>query len=336
MLGKSEISLALTIIIRKIIEFDMQNRKNIISSSFPRLLALIGTAAILIDHSCAATSAWTVDLSFDAFAGQPGGFADATNAPDTLRNQANSGILTRAYDVVQEGPANGLSGQPTYTMGQDGVNDLTIRTLLLDGSTGRWAKVAAEQRRGTLRMSSLVDLGTSGAGDFAVVAFEVSFASSLGVSADQLAIRLASANGSSQLYEWSMVTAGGLNDAPFSLAQLGTYNGGIYNADSPQSLGNGDALATGRSISQYLAGAPASANPSGGAVANGWWAIDDFNTQVPNGDESFGVNGGDGPLRTTKLSLVRAWASRGSPLPVLRFGLVCMTWPLTPMEMVSP
>ena len=273
----------------------MRNCKNTNDWRLP-LSCAVYLALAFGGRASAATSAWSVDLSFDAFAGLSGGFADDSQAPQILRDQANSGSILRSYDVVQSGVANVLTGQPTYVLGQDGEMDLTIRTHLLDGSAGRWAKVAAEQRHGALRMNSLVDIGTSRPGDFAVVAFEVSFSSALGVTADQLAIRLASANGSSQLYEWSMVTMGGLNDAPFTLGQLGNYNGGIYNSGTPQAAGNGDPLPTGRSISQFLAGEPSSTSPSGGAVANSWWAIDDFNTQVPNGDESFGVTGGDGRI----------------------------------------
>ena len=290
-----EFTLALTIDFAKYLKMEMRNCK--ISKGRLFALTCVGCLSVGFHGRCdAATSAWSVDLTFNAFAGLPGGFADDSLAPQILRDQANSGSLLRSYDVVQSGAANAVTGQPTYALGQDGETDLTIRTHLLDGSAGRWAKIAAEQRQGALRMNSLVDLGTSRPGDFGVVAFEVTFSSALGVTADQLAIRLASANGSSQLYEWSMVTMGGLNDAPFTLGQIGLYNQDIYNGAAPQAAGNGDPLPTGRSISQFLAGEPASTDASGGVVTNGWWAIDDFNTQVPNGDESFGVNGGDGRI----------------------------------------
>ena len=279
--------------------------------------ALILSGALLLGNTVqAATSVWSVDLTFDAFAGQPGGFADDSQAPVTLRNQANAGSISNSYDVVQP------VGQGGYGLGQDGVADLTIRTTLIDGSDGRWAKVAAEQRRG-LRMNSAVDIGTSKSGDYALVAYEISFASGLGITADQLAVRLSSANGSSQLYEWSMVTGGGMADAPFTSQQIANYNSSIYNAGAPTASGNGDALETGRSISQYLAGAPVSPWPSGGEVASGWWAIDDFNTRVANGAESFGVYGGEGRIDDNQTVTGANLGLTGQPFSTLTvwFGL---------------
>jgi hypothetical protein len=93
-----------------------------------------------------------------------------------------------------------------------------------------------------------------------------------------------------------MVTAGKMEDAPFTIQGITGYNANIYNAHGPQPGGNGDILAPGRSISQFLAGQAQSADPSGGLVAPGWWAIDDFNTGVPNGDELTGVTAGNGRI----------------------------------------
>jgi hypothetical protein len=303
----------LTVCVGIILEIDMQNCKNMrIQSISP--VCLLGASIIFLQPGQAATSAWSVDLTFDAFAGNSGGFADATTLADTIRDQQNAGSVTRAYDVVESGAVNSTSGQPTYALGQDGITDFTIKTTLVDGSDGRWNRVAAEQRRNTLRMNSVVDVGASKPGDFAIVAFEVSFSSALGLSADQLSIRLASANGSGQLYEWSMITVGGIADAPFSIAQVGNYNHQIYNQGNPEQSGNGDALSPGRSISQYLAGAAASPTASGGAVANGWWSIDDFNAQVPNGDESFGVTGGDGRIDDNQTVTGNDLGLTGQPL----------------------
>ncbi len=279
-------------------------------------LALLGLGAWLavLNSAQAATSAWSVDLTFDAFADQPGGFAADALAPVTLRNQANPGSVVTSYDVVRATGNSPVSGQPIYDLGQDGVGDLTIRTTLIDGSEGRWASLVAEKRRGNLRLKGLVDIGTSKSGDYGIVAYEVSFAGNLGLTADQLAIRLASVNGSSQMYEWAFITNGTINDAPFTTGQIGNYNARIYNAVAPTPSGNGDALDTGRSISQYLAGAPASPQPSGGLVANGWWAIDDFNTGIPNGAEGFGVYGGDGRLDDNQIVTGASLGLTGQPL----------------------
>jgi hypothetical protein len=293
---------------------NMQTCENIKKS--PVLLAILGfaTGPVLVNSLQAATSAWSVDLTFDAFADQPGGFAADAQAPVTLRDQANPGSGSNSYDVVAATGSNPISGQPTYGLGQDGVADLTIRTTLIDGSEGRWASLVAEKRRGNLRMKGLVDIGTSKSGDYGIVAYEVSFAGNLGVTADQLAIRLASVNGSSQLYEWAFVTAGGMADAPFTTNQISGFNASIYNAGAPSLVGNGDALGTGRSISQYLAGAVASPDPSGGLVTNGWWAIDDFNTGIPDGEEGYGVYGGDGRLDDNQIVTGANLGLTGQPL----------------------
>jgi hypothetical protein len=277
-----------------ILGIDMQNCKNLTSSFILRAASLALFGQIITTVASATTSAWSVDLTFDAYSGLPGGFANSATTPVTLRNQSAPGSVEHHYDVVQ--PATGVGGQPGYAAGQDGISDLTIRTTLIDGSSGRWAGVAAELRRGGLRMNSVVDPYSSKQGDYAMVAYEVTFASALGVSADQLALRLSSTNGSTQLYEWALVTAGGMGDAPFNPAQIATYNSSIYSQGTPQLSGSGSMLETGRSISQYLSGAPAQSGPSGGLVSNGWWAIDDFNTRIPNGAEELGVSGGDGRI----------------------------------------
>jgi len=78
-----------------------------------------------------------------------------------------------------------------------------------------------------------------------------------------------------------------------------TASGTFYStAGRPTGLaGTGQRLGTGRSISQFLSGAPDNA-VSGGLVQPGWYSIDDFNAVVLDAPEDFLNNPlpGDGSI----------------------------------------
>jgi hypothetical protein len=238
------------------------------------------------------TVVWSESLNFLEFAGQPGGFASGAG---TI--QMGAGMSApQAYDVLRPTGTH-ASGLPVYGKGQDGITDMTVRARVWDGAGGRWDSVRAGQTAvgGYLGGATMVQ-GTSRPGDWGLVALEFQLAPGLGVTAEQFALRLISANGTTEAYEWTMVTAGGMDDAPFSLSLMGSYqptdytdtgSGTYYNSMGGVTglPGTGDRLATGRSMSQFLTGA-AAAPVSGGLVQPGWFAVDDFNAWILDGPEA--------------------------------------------------
>ena len=240
----------------------------------------------------AATSVWNANLNFGEFAGMPGGFEHGAAVLT-----AGGGSVQRPYDVLRPVGIEPGSGMAVFGTGQDGLADLTIRSSVLDGSQGRWASLrAAKSLSGGYTAGATIDQGTSRPGDYGLVALEFQFATGLTVTADQFALRLQSANGTSEAYEWTMVTLGTADEAPFSLGLLGSYapadytdlgSSSYYNATGGLTgqAGTGQRLATGRSVSQFLTGA-AAAPVSGGMVQPGWYAVDDFNAWLFDGPES--------------------------------------------------
>jgi hypothetical protein len=239
-----------------------------------------------------ATTVWSTDLTFEEFAGLPGGFESGS----PVLQSGSSAITARTYDVLSPGGISQVSGQGIFTTGQDGQVDISIRTRTLDQSSGRWTSVYAAKQPGGYRAGATIAQGTSRSGDWGLVAMEVSFAPGMVVTADQLALKFTSANGVTEAYEWTMITLGGVDDAPFSLSQLANYGATDYSNMGSSTYynalggvtglpGTGQRLATGRSISQYLSGG-AAAPVSGGLVQPGWLAVDDFNAWLYDGPEA--------------------------------------------------
>jgi hypothetical protein len=234
---------------------------------------------------------WSEELNFHEFAGAPGGFE-----PGFAVLQSAGGVAAvRHYDVLRQ-TGTDAGGMAIFGSGQDGTADLTLRTRVVDGSAGRWTGVQAGKRPSGYNGGATIAGSTSRSGDWGLVALEFRFAPGMEISADQFALRLTSANGTTEAYEWSMVTLGGADDAPFSMADIGNYRASDYTALGSSTYynglggltgqpGTGERLATGRSMSQFLSGASA-APVSGGLVQRGWYAVDDFNAWVFDGPEA--------------------------------------------------
>jgi hypothetical protein len=255
-----------------------------------RLASLLFVAAAT-GRGFGATTVWNANLNLNEFAGMPGGFESGFS----LLQASGGGPASRAYDVLRQTGTDAGSGMALFGAGQDGTVDLTIRTQVFDGSGGRWAGLRAAKTPGGFTAGATIAQGASRPGDWGLVALEFQFAPGLAVTADQFALRLLSANGTSEAYEWTMVTLGGAGDAPFSMSLLGSYDPSdysdlgsstYYNAAGGISgqPGTGQRLGTGRSISQYLSGGSA-APVSGGLVQRGWYAVDDFNAWLFDGPE---------------------------------------------------
>jgi|GEM_PF-5608765 len=224
-------------------------------------IALVLTCSVLP----ASASLWSVPLSFQEFPEHPGGFAPGTV---TWANQANPSPAAQDFDVLRTTGVEPSSGKPIYAAGQDGTPDLTITTAVTDFSSGRWGGLRGGKSPGGLEAGALVEWGTSRPGDAAVVSIELRFDPALHLTAGDFAMRLISANGTSELYEWTMITLGKASDAPFDVASLDEYSALDYNntrsgsfystAGLPSGLaGTAQRLGPGRSISQFLRGAPA-------------------------------------------------------------------------------
>lgn len=254
--------------------------------------------------SAATTNLWSYEIKFDAAHG-----FDSVPTPADIEGRAGStkpgggtwtGQSTRTYDIVK---SNGTGG---YQTGADGTNDVTITTRVLSNTalSGSWKRLNAtiESNNG-LGVNAAMDSGTSRPNDYGVVAYTVSFNSALSVTAKDLSMRLSNVNGDGEIYEWAMVTLGDVGDAPFTASSIGTYkntdysnfaNSSYYNADGSVKLGGtatGQALPTGKTMTQYLAGEPAGSrdylNPDGTlnnrglhVVGDGWVALDNFMTKI--------------------------------------------------------
>jgi hypothetical protein len=160
--------------------------------------------------------------------------------------------------------------------------------MVRDGSDGRWATAQLERDRSQMRAHVMTTASTSRSGDSAVMAFELGFASGLGVTADQLAVNLSGISGRGDLYEWAFVTVGGIEEAPFDLAAIDTYTARDYSV-VPEGVipgtGSTAPLANGRPMSAFLAG-QSRTTAVDGMVQPGWWAADGFNVAVTAGREA--------------------------------------------------
>lgn len=281
------------------------------------LLALATVCSLLTGMSQAAVAVWQYQVAFDEFEGQPGGFEQAAQTGgNVVYNSKIAGTTdpeTRGYDIVKSNGTTAI-GTPIYGSGQDGVNDLNVTSRIIDKTNGHWTNLLVDKTAEGLRSSAFVTGGKSAPGDYGLVAYEFSFSPELGITARDFAVRLSNVNGIGEIYEWSFVTLGTVADAPFSVDDIGNYrntdysnvaSGGFYNPDgTPSGAGpSAAALANGKSISQFLAGQEGQ-KPSGGLVAPGWYANDDFHVNFTDGPESNFSNPGAGsPSKPDTLSI---------------------------------
>jgi hypothetical protein len=286
------------------------NRDQTLKQTFRRTLGLGALTAwlSLSGGAQASVAIWQYQVLFNEFAGKPGGFEDQGIGAHVYNNKTNTAANTRSYDFVQPTGQTG-SGATKYGIGQDKVTDLTVTTRIM-GSSGGWTNVVADKTAEGLRSSAFVTSGKSRPGDYAVVAYEFSFSSDLGITAKDLAVRLSNVNGIGEIYEWSFVTLGTVAEAPSHLANIGNYkntdytnvsSGGYYNANGTPTgaAGTGKPLADGKTMSQYLAGQTGQ-TPGGGVVAPGWFANDDFHVNFVDGPEAAFTNPGAGAPAPSK------------------------------------
>lgn len=252
------------------------------SRAFWVAAALVMGCGVMVPAAVGATL-WQLPVRFTEFRGQPGGFEANGTTRVVLEDGSGDGETTRAYDIFRPGAAPG-----EVVRGQDGVTDVSMRSMVRDGSDGRWATAQLERDRAQMRAHVVTTASTSRSGDSAVMAFELTFDSGLGVTADHLAVNLSGVSGRGDLYEWAFVTVGGIEDAPFDPAAVDTYTARDYSV-VPDGVvpGTGSAtlLANGRPMSAFLAG-QSRTTAVDGMVEPGWWAADGFNVAVTSGREA--------------------------------------------------
>ena len=263
----------------------------------------------------AISTLWSYDLKFDAAHG-----FESTPTPTDLEGRAGSskagggtwtGQSVRNYDILQS------DGNGGYQAGTDGHSDLTITTRVLGNTspsgTSTWNRMNATiDSNNGLGVNAAMISGRSRPNDWGVVAYTVSFDSSLNLTARDLSMRLSNVNGDGEIYEWAMVTLGGAEQAPFAsldgsgniITTIGNYkntdysnfnNSSYYNPDGTVKAGGtatGTALPTGKTITQFLAGEAAGSrdyvtadgsaltNRGTHVVSNGWVALDNFMTRI--------------------------------------------------------
>lgn len=256
-----------------------------ISAPVFRLSAYLAAAGslVVLSESVGAATLWQLPVRFTEYRGLPGGFENNGTTRVVLEDGSGDGESTRSYDIFRPGAAPGV-----VVRGQDGVDDLSIRSMVRDGSDDRWATAQLERQNAQMRAHVTTTASKSRSGDSAVMAFELSFAAGLGVTADLLSVNLSGISGRGDLYEWAFVTVGGIEDAPFDPAAVETYTARDYSV-VPEGVvpgsGTTTPLATGRPISAYLAGENRTTSTNG-LVQPGWWAADGFNVAVHAGRES--------------------------------------------------
>lgn len=272
---------------------------------FLRPALTLAAASLLCLPDTSPASLWSVPITFQESPGALDGFPVGKVEWAT---QAQPGPAAQVFDVLKATGTEPTSGQAVFASGQDGVPDISITTRVIDYSGGRWDHLYGGKTSGGLEAGARVALDSSISGDAAVVCMELHFDPSLNLTAGDFAMRLVSSNGTSELYEWTMITLGTAAEAPFNINRINDYtaldynnlSSGAYYSPTGTPTGNagtGNRLGTGRSITQFLSGAPGSP-VSGGLVQTGWYGIDDFNAVVVDGPEDFLHNPfpGDGAI----------------------------------------
>ena len=269
-------------------------------AKLPSLLLFGGLLAMSTSTARAGVAIWQHQVLFNEFEGQAGGFEDEGIGVHVYNKTGpTAGPSTRGYDFLSQQGSN-ANGRAIYGVGKDGATDLQVTSRVIDGTNGRWTNLSADKREDDLRGNAILASGKSKPGDYGIIAYTFSFSADLGVTAKDLAIRLTNVNGYGEIYQWSFVTLGDVDSAPFGVGDFANFkntdytnvgSGTFYNADGTPSgaAGTGQKLAEGKSISQFLAGQE-SQTPAGGQVGPGWYANDDFHVDFEDGPEAAYTN----------------------------------------------
>lgn len=287
-------------------------RNSLRLSVFIMLLMVILLVGIRPNSVTATPSApqdfWTATITFDE--------AEFDNVLGTSLTTLPNGF-TATFDILNVTGSGECDAVPInlYEEGQDGTDDLRLTVTVVNGSGSRWnAEEARWSPAGIADFRSSWRINSSNVSrpnDYGYMKFNFEFLN-LGpsIAAEETSITVQGANGSSEAYEWTFVT---VNGAAIPVANIANYRNTTYSdlagssnfnasgtwLNAPQALTNGDPAPAAsdrfphnQTMSEFLSGS----NNSGGLVSAGWWAIDDFNTDIYDApeQESFNPDGGNG------------------------------------------
>lgn len=254
-----------------------------------------------------AAQAWSTRIEFNE-AGMPGFPTSTTTLVD-----ATTPTWTQNFDVLTKGAAicNGPSSFIYSENGGDNINDMNVTITRVTSAGNSWTQAEgdyATTSTGSWRSDYSINDQQSRPNDFAYIKVELSFLGDVPTSIcpSLLNLRHTSTNGSSEAYEWTIVS---INDnlTPAEEALISSYKNINYSDvsgssyfDSTGTVVNAGAatntpLPNGVSISEFITGLT-DPGTQGGLLRPGLWTIDDFNTTVLDGPEAVTVNpaGGNG------------------------------------------
>ncbi len=257
--------------------------------------------AFLLSPTLVDAQAWFTRVEFNE-AGMPG-FPTATT---TLVNTTAPNWM-QSFDILNKGAAicNGPNAFVYSENSGDAINDITVAITRVTNAGNSWTQVEgdyATTSSGSWRSDYSINDQQSAPNDFAYIKVELTFLGDLPTSIcpSLFNLRHTSTNGSSEAYEWTLVS---INDnlTAAEEALIGTYKNINYSDvsastyfDSTGTVVNAagatnNPLPNGVSISEFITGLT-DAGTQGGFLRPGLWTIDDFNATILDGPEAVGTN----------------------------------------------
>lgn len=163
---------------------------------------------------------------------------------------------------------SGAAGVPPLA-GADGTTDLVITGMIVESPGNNWGQVEgdyATSSSGSFRSDYTIG-GCSAENMWAYVKFDFAFTGALSsIQSNQFTTRHTSTNGSSEAYEYTLITLNGTGNTTIE-ANIGNYN-------------NLSDYQAGITMSEDILGMTDGDGSPGGQMIPGFWAVDDFNTTV--------------------------------------------------------
>ncbi len=256
--------------------------------------------AMLSSLTINAQNSWTGSVAFDE--------ADFPAATTAL--QTGPGTTQYCYDFLVNNGA-GPSGSFIYATGQDGTDDMCVDVTVVE-NCGGWQQVdgdwdatsngsfRSDYTAGTANGTNPATCSAPNCNGF--VKFDFTFINGLetSVSACNFSTRHTSTNGGSEGYEWTEIFLNGTAPANAE-AMMQAYTNMDYNEMS--GCTNADLttntvydattiIPNNLTMSEFITSSPSGTYAPGGNVQAGWWAVDDFNTDIFCGVET-STNGGN-------------------------------------------
>lgn len=262
---------------------------------------------LLVSPTILSAQAWFTRVEFNE-AGMPGFPTSTTTLAD-----ATTPVWTQNFDILNKGAAicNGPNAFVYSEAGGDAVNDINVTITRVVSAGNSWTQAEgdyATTSSGSWRSDYSINDQQSRPNDFAYIKVEMTFLGDVPTSICPSLLNLShtTTNGSSEAYEWTLVS---INDniTAAEEALIGSYKNINYSDisgstyfDSTGAVINAGAatnsqLPNGISISEHITGLTDVGN-QGGFLRPGLWTIDDFNTNIFDGPEGQGTNpiGGNG------------------------------------------